>query len=1717
MNIFIKRTVALLSSAALSMSAMSLNYDIATSVTNVVRAVAADADIAENISVKDGDKAIDNGTVFMEVGSGEEYERIFTVTTSNASGVATGDVVTKIATSLAYLKAEIVETVGSDVTFKVYFDETSTEYKNKSIVPGTKCTVTCLVDSGNVSTNFDVQVCEKTDPDKIGVISESNVFYTTGSYNFYYGYKDTSGNVSSNNTKVGVFGHESTDRFEWTTSDPDIATIKSNGDNTATLTASSSKTGKVVVYLKSYSKATGEETYSWSDTIIVSKNNPANRIWISDQENDSAEEHVVDNLEILKNDKVQLFASYSSSNGQPVTDTYGVVWSSSDESVVKVDSVGNVTAVGRGTATVKIVGSAVKENNDPISAEVTINVISLANSVTFYDETGEISIPSAKLKTGRDVVYMVVESPEDANENIVWNFVDKNGNAVSSDYISVEAVEDDDDSMSNTGKIKISPKKEGDYILKAVGDSSGKEIGSLNVNVKESVEVDHIKIYRDGDSDSKDISGNTISVYSPVTVGGVTYGGGAVTIVADPIDIEGNTSDDTLSFSISGNEDELVNVVDNGNNTFTITGMKAGKGVTVTIKNEYWQKESSFTVNVLEPSTGITLTDESGTEISSNSTKSLQKDGSFKVIASNLNDDKIVSWSSSDESKVSVTASADGASAEIASTGEMSSTASENIVTITAVTESGTSISFKVKVYDTQSIVISGKNEVRVESEITLTATIQQSGGDLEETVEWKSSNEEIATIVPNGKTCTVVGVGVGDVTISATSGSKTDEYIVTCFDSLTNDSKVQISGVESSYTYVPGGSITPVPVVKYGEKTLKEITTAEDGTKTGDYTVTYTNNANVSPSRPTITITGDGVYYRDFYTVKFAITAKDISDEDIKISEIEDLTYNARGQRPEVTVTAGDVTLVNGADYDISYSNNTKACDKTADNAPAVTITGKGNYTGTKTVPFTIKPYDFSKTASISSMKDRTYTGEELTPAPTVTDQTLGMLTSTTDYTVSYADNVKVGTATVTVTGTGNYTGTITGGFSIVGKSIENLVITYIANQTYTGSEITEVPVIKDGEAELVYGEDFTITYSTDHMNVGKVTYKITGIGNYSGEITKSYTISAADISECEIEEIPVQKFRNAPVEPVKNITYNGITLEEGTDFTVTYSNNITATKSATAVISGIGNFTGTKTVTFTIEDTGVKNPATKMNISYEDKEIPDDGTIYLDVNDEGIINIELSNDDGNCDDAIIATVESGATSSGSISILSVDDNDGKVNVRLSVSAGTAAGSYDYRIGTLSGKVTKIINIRVYQPATSLTITADEKVDLISGTIYSVVEGHNTELSVTFTPSDSTDTVEWSVSNAEFASISEDGTLHAIKPGTVTVTAKTKATETGERGVEGTCVINITEANPIDVLTLNYNVLNLEVGNSKSLTLTKVGLNADKEPTDYVTWSSSDESVATVDQDGKVTAVAKGSATIVVESEYGKTVSCLVNVSTPATAITVDKQITLEIDEEVDVSAVLSPDTADEILKWESSNKSIATVERYDDTVNSNTQKAKIKAVASGSCVINITTIRTGDGDNKNPKQVTAEIIVIVQACDHSQTRDEITKQATETESGLKDVYCVKCGKLLKQNVVIDPVNGAGEKIVLGDANGDGKVDANDAVNVLRYFAGSIANGENNPVQINKEQADINGDGNINSNDAVLILQYYAYRIATESDLPMDEYLKRSSMLQYA
>ncbi|MCR4902033.1 MAG: hypothetical protein K6A23_04180, partial [Butyrivibrio sp.] len=281
-------------------------------------------------------------------------------------------------------------------------------------------------------------------------------------------------------------------------------------------------------------------------------------------------------------------------------------------------------------------------------------------------------------------------------------------------------------------------------------------------------------------------------------------------------------------------------------------------------------------------------------------------------------------------------------------------------------------------------------------------------------------------------------GIGTATVTIIGMGnyyGSKKVTYKIVKSNVKTSieDATVTLVGGDSQ-TYVKG-NVTPDVTVVCSDTTL---------TKGTDYTVSYKNNKNVGTA--TVTIKGKGSYNGQC-SKEFTIVQADLSDLSVLATDVQ---YNKKSnayKKTKVTITdTNGKKLQAGKDYDKTFTYSSSSDVPDAGDTVTVTITAKdnSNYTGSITTEYQIydKSCNIAK-AKVSFNDSFEYTGQSIKPDKddmTITlksGKTTTTLTSSDYEIVSYSNNVKAGTAKVTIRGIGDYGGMKTVSFKIQKKSI--------------------------------------------------------------------------------------------------------------------------------------------------------------------------------------------------------------------------------------------------------------------------------------------------------------------------------------------------------------------------------------------------------------------------------------------------------------------------------------------------------------------------------------------------------------------------------------------------------------------------------------------------------------------------------------------------------
>ena len=257
----------------------------------------------------------------------------------------------------------------------------------------------------------------------------------------------------------------------------------------------------------------------------------------------------------------------------------------------------------------------------------------------------------------------------------------------------------------------------------------------------------------------------------------------------------------------------------------------------------------------------------------------------------------------------------------------------------------------------------------------------------------------------------------------------------------------------------------------------------------------------------------------------------------------------------------------------------------------------------------------------------------------------------------------------------------------------------------------------------------------------------------------------------------------------------------------------------------------------------------------------------------------------------------------------------------------------------TVSDKEVKVTGVKLNKTATSLLV------------------GDNETLVATILPENATNKkVTWKSSDTAIATVDAAGKVTGVKAGEATITVTTD-----DGGKTATCKVTVSnkEVNVTGV-TLNKATLTLIEGASETLTATVAPADATNQK---VTWKSSDAAVATVDTNGKVTAVKAGEATITVTTEDGgKTATCKVTVKPNLVSEITLAALAIYVGESKSITATVKPDDAtNKELTWKSSDETVATVDATGKVTGKKIGSATITATAqdgsgvSGSCTVTV------------------------------------------------------------------------------------------------------------------------------------------------------------------
>ena len=446
--------------------------------------------------------------------------------------------------------------------------------------------------------------------------------------------------------------------------------------------------------------------------------------------------------------------------------------------------------------------------------------------------------------------------------------------------------------------------------------------------------------------------------------------------------------------------------------------------------------------------------------------------------------------------------------------------------------------------------VTHGSHEVNEQSGDTVSVTVTQFNG--------ATANGE-ATV--SGQTVTFNQVGTYTIEVTVTGNHATNAPIQLTYALLP---------VEKGELVLEADNKTSI-VATYGEPVNGDITVTDANgtsmTENIDYSLTYTytpfegNGTNgtytssVMEDTPAagmyvVTATGQGGYVNSVGTFTFLILQRDLVEADLTVED-GSLVYNQTAQEPSVAVAVtGNPTA---DDYTIAYYNNVNASEE----AKAVVTATGNNFTGSKTEDFTISPKPITA-EMVDAIPDQHYTGSAVIPPVTITDGNYTLILGY-DYTTACEDKGP-GEATVTIKGTGNYTGEVEKTFTIQSEGApaptNQFDLTVTPNQWTWEDDLTGL------DLSVTFGEGTTLTLGTNYtLNVkgGEVDQNFTGGADEGSPVDfikslkpGTYTITATGTNAYkdskDTETVTVKK-----IQPELTVTAAPETLSGGGKVTLT------------------------------------------------------------------------------------------------------------------------------------------------------------------------------------------------------------------------------------------------------------------------------------------------------------------------------------------------------------------------------------------------------------------------------------------------------------------------------------------------------------------------------------------------------------------------------------
>ena len=1236
-----------------------------------------------------------------------------------------------------------------------------------------------------------------------------------------------------------------------------------------------------------------------------------------------------------------------------------VTWSSGNSSVATVDSGGTVTGIGAGTATITV---KTNDGGKTDTCKVTVSTVSVS-SVSITSSTTIIK--------GQSTTLTPTVNPSNAtNKNVTWSTSNSSVASVSNGTVTangggtatITVASVSNSSETDTCKVTVTVPVTSVSLNSTSASLVDKKTLQLTASVSPSDATNKNVTWKTSSSSIASVSSSgliTANGNGTATITATTSDGGitatcsvSVTVPVSSVSVSSTETIDqgesiTLSASVSpsdatnkgvswSSDNSSVATVTSGG---TVTGVSAGVAIIKATTVDGSKTDTCKVTVKTVPVSSVSIT--STAEIIKGKTTTLTP----TVYPSNATN-KSVTWSTSNSSVASVS------NGTVTANGGGTAT-----ITVTTVDGSETDTCKVTVIVPVTSVSLSSTSASLMEKKtLQLTASVSPSDAT-DKSVSWKTSSSSIASVSSSGLV-TANGGGTATITVITDDGGKT----ATCSVSVTVPvSNFSISS--SSRTMYQGETETLSSTVSPSDATNKSVTwsTSNSSVATVDNTgaVTAVITGNLATLKATITGKTDDGGISD----SCEITVKPVLVSSVKITNV--YSYTKPLGVGETLKLEAAVLPANATDQSITWSSSDNSI-ATVDSTGLITsvavgtakITVRSDSDSTeydslslRVVPVAVESVNINySTKTITQGK--TYALKATVLPTTATDMTV--IWSSSDESIATVNNVGLvsaisgGEATIIATTVdGGKTDTCTVTVTAESEIAPDMIIDRTSGTLSAGSLIN-VSIADDTKGYYVYYKwDKDSSHTTYYPKAVVGTVKVPAVaGPHTLLVRVSYSSSSKLNYETynytvgiPIESVSLNK-SSSLIDIGKTETLTATVLpNEASDKTVSWtsSDNTIVIVDSTGTIAGVK--LGEATITATTTDGGktaictvtVKSPSTT------DSDLP---VITLNP-DSGIIDIGSS-------------IEISATDSSGIKEI---DYHWDTNVTTKV----LANSVTIDVPTTTGLHTLYVNAvdNLNKPSAVQTksytlnpIGTTISVEL-SKTSISIVEGGTENLTATVLPSTVIDkSVSWTSSDNTVAKV-VNGTVTAVKVGTVTI----KATSLKDTTKSASCLVNITALPPIEHPVTSVSIKSSLTIYEQETEIIKPSISPSNATLKDLSWSSSDSSIAKVDGDGAVTGVSEGIAYITAKSVDGSDEfdTCKVTVKVAdvsSVSLNVSSSRTLVLGNSLNLVATVYPSyVTNPAVTWSSSDNSVATVDSMGNVTSVGVGKAKIivKTVIGG------------------------------------------------------------------------------------------------------------------------------------------------------------------------